>query len=142
MSDEPVSTIKKSSKKQKKKAVKKYVQKGGVCMSRFEESKLMEHEGRLDAITQEIMSLKEEKPQKLKMTKFKVVAIEFSAEKFRAGEEQVNLNLSYGYEITKDFQTDSGLVVIMTKWDDQKEMRKDANLCTYFPSEKEVQGND
>ena len=102
----------------------------------------MEHEGRLDAITQEIMSLKEEKPQKLKMTKFKVVAIEFSTEKFRAGEEQVNLNLSYGYEITKDFQTDSGLVVIMTKWDDQKEMRKGANLCTYFPPEKEVQGND
>jgi len=138
MSDEHVSTNKKSSKK--KKAVKKNVQRGDVCMSRFEESKLMEHEGRLDAIVQELESLKEPQPVR-RMAKFRVVAIEFSAEKFRAGEEQVNLNLSYGYEITKDFQTDSGLVVIMTKWDDQKEMRKDANLCTYFPSEKEVQRN-
>ena len=137
MSYEPVSTNKTSS---KKKAVKKNVQRGGVCMSRFEESKLMEHEGRLDAIVQELESIKE--PPVRKMAKFKVVAIEFKEGQYKLGEDQVNLNLSYGYEITKDFQTESGIVLIMTQWDDQKEMRKDANLCTYFPSEKEVQGND
>ena len=84
----------------------------------------------------------EEKPKKSKMTKFKVIAIEFKEDKYKEGEAQVNQNLSYGYEITKDFQTESGIVLIMSQWDDQKEMRKDANLCTYFPSEKEVQGND
>ena len=109
--------------------------------SRFEESKLMEHEGRLDAIVQELESLKEPQPVR-RMAKFRVVAIEFKEGRYKLGEAQVNLNLSYGYEITKDFQTDSGIVLIMTQWDDQKEMRKDANLCTYFPSEKEVQGND
>ena len=138
MSDEPASTNKKGDEK-KKKAVMR-VQRGGVCMSRFEESKLMEHEGRLDAIVQELESIKE--PPVRKMAKFKVVAIEFKEGQYKAGEDQVNLNLSYGYEITKDFQTDSGIVLIMSQWDDQKEMRKDANLCTYFPSEKEVQGND
>ena len=40
-------------------------------MSRFEESKLMEHEGRLDEISQELQSIMEEKPKKSKMTKFK-----------------------------------------------------------------------
>ena len=138
MSDEPASTNKKGE-ENKKKAVMR-VQRGGVCMSRFEESKLMEHEGRLDAIVQELESLKE--PPVRKMAKFKVVAIEFKEGQYKLGEAQVNLNLSYGYEITKDFQTDSGIVLIMTQWEDQKEMRKDANLCTYFPPEKEVQGND
>ena len=138
MSDEPASTNKKGE-ENKKKAVMR-VQRGGVCMSRFEESKLMEHEGRLDAIVQELESLKE--PPVRKMAKFKVVAIEFKEGQYKLGEDQVNLNLSYGYEITKDFQTESGIVLIMSQWDDQKEMRKDANLCTYFPSEKEVQGND
>ena len=109
--------------------------------SRFEESKLMEHEGRLDAIVQELESLKEPQPVR-RMAKFRVVAIEFKEGQYKLGEDQVNLNLSYGYEITKDFQTDSGIVLIMSQWEDQKEMRKDANLCTYFPSEKEVQGND
>ena len=33
-------------------------------MSRFEESKLMEHEGRLDKISQELQSIMEEKPKK------------------------------------------------------------------------------
>ena len=139
MSDEPASTNKKGDEK-KKKAVRKNVQRGDVCMSRFEESKLMEHEGRLDAIVQELESLKEPQPVR-KMAKFRIVAIEFKEGQYKLGEAQVNLNLSYGYEITKDFQTDSGIVLIMSQWEDQKEMRKDANLCTYFPPEKEVQRN-
>ena len=101
--------------------------------SRFEESKLMEHEGRLDAIVQELESLKEPQPVR-RMAKFRVVAIEFKEGQYKAGEDQVNLNLSYGYEITKDFQTESGVVIVMTKWEDRKDTRKDTNLCTYFPS--------
>ena len=111
-------------------------------MSRLEESKLMEHEGRIDAMTQTLECLMHEKEKKSKMTKFKIVAIEFKEDKYKEGEYQVNRNLSSGYEITKDFQTDSGIVLIMSQWEDQKAMRKDANLCTYFPSEKEVQRND
>ena len=138
MSDEPTSTNKKGDEK-KKKAVMR-VQRGGVCMSRFEESKLMEHEGRLDAIVQELESLKEPQPVR-KMAKFKVVAIEFKEGQYKLGEAQVNLNLSYGYEITKDFQTESGVVIVMTKWEDQNETRKDADLSRYFPSKREVRRN-
>ena len=103
-------------------------------MSRLEESKLMEHEGRIDAMTQTLECLMHEKAKKSKMTKFKVIAIEFKEDKYKKGEAQVNQNLSYGYEITKDFQTESGVVIVMTKWEDRKDTRKDTNLCTYFPS--------
>ena len=110
-------------------------------MSRFEESKLFEHEGRLDEISHELQSLKEEKPVR-RMAQFKVVAIEFNEDKYKAGEAQVNQNLSSGYEITKDFQTESGVVIVMTKWEDKKETRKDSNLCAFCPPKEEVIRND
>ena len=52
-------------------------------MSRFEESKLMEHEGRLDEMSHELQSIMEEKSKKRKMTKFKVIAIEFKEDKYK-----------------------------------------------------------
>ena len=110
-------------------------------MSRFEESKLLEHDGRLDMISQEIQSLIEEKPKRT-MTKFKVVAIEFKEEQYKIGEAQVNQNLSSGYEITKDFQTESGVVIVMTKWADKKKTGNDANFCAYKPNNNEVVRNE
>ena len=77
-----------------------------------------------------------------KMTTFKVVAIEFKENKYKSGEQEVNRNLSCGFEITKDFQTDSGVVIVMTKWEDKKETRKDAHLCAYCSTKEEVIRND
>ena len=72
------------------------------------------------------------------MTKFKVVAIEFRENKYKSGEEEVNQNLSCGFEITKDFQTESGVVIVMTKWEDKKEAMKNADLRTFSEAKKEV----
>ena len=72
-----------------------------------------------------------------KMTTFKVVAIEFKENRYKFGEDEVNQNLSCGFEITKDFQTDSGVVIVMTKWEDKKET-KDAHLCAYSEAKEEV----
>ena len=58
------------------------------------------------------------------MTTFKVVAIEFKENKYKSGEQEVNRNLSCGFEITKDFQTDSGVVIVMAKWENEKEEDK------------------
>ena len=77
-----------------------------------------------------------------KMTTFKVVAIEFKENRYKFGEDEVNQNLSCGFEITKDFQTDSGVVIVMTKWEDKKETRKDAHLCAYCSTKEEVIRND
>ena len=77
-----------------------------------------------------------------KMTTFRVVAIEFNENKYKSGEDEVNQNLSCGFEITKDFQTDSGVVIVMTKWEDKKETRKDSSLCAFCPPHEEVIRND
>ena len=66
-----------------------------------------------------------------KMTTFKVVAIEFKENKYKSGEQEVNHNLSCGFEITKDFQTESGVVIVMTKWEDKKETMKNVDLRTF-----------
>ena len=77
-----------------------------------------------------------------KMITFKVVAIEFKENKYKSGESEVNRNLSYGFVITKDFQTESGVVIVMSKWEDKKETRKDAHLCAYCSTKEEVIRND
>ena len=93
-------------------------------MSRFEESKIAEHDGRLDEMTKEIHALRIEKEEPEKqMTRVRVVTVEFQKEKYRLGEEEVNRNLSDGFVIQKEFQTESGVVIFMTKWDKPKQVK-------------------
>ena len=92
-------------------------------MSRYEESKIAEHDGRLDQISSELNTLRREKEEPEKeMTKVRVVAVEFRQEKYRLGEAEVNRNLSDGFIIQKEFQTDSGVVIFMTKWEKPKKV--------------------
>ena len=93
------------------------------AMSRSEESKIAEHDGRLDEMTREIHALRIEKEEPEKeMTKVRVVAVEFKKEQYRLGEDEVNRNLSDGFVIQKEFQTESGVVIFMTKWEKPKKM--------------------
>ena len=66
-----------------------------------------------------------------KMTTFKVVAIEFKENQYIFGEEEVNRNHSCGFEITKDFQTESGVVIVMAKWADKKKIKKEETPVTF-----------
>ena len=91
--------------------------------------KLLEHEGRLNEMSHDLESIRDE-PKK-KMTMFKVIAIEFKPNQYRVGEDQVNRNLSQGFEITKDFQTESGVVIVMTKWADKKKIKKEETPVTF-----------
>ena len=93
------------------------------AMSRFEESKILEHDGRLDQISSELNTLRKEKEEPDKeMTKVRVVAVEFRQEQYRLGEAEVNRNLSDGFVIQKEFQTESGVVIFMTKWEKPKKV--------------------
>ena len=86
-------------------------------MGRYEESKIAEHDGRLDQMSSELNSLRKEKEEPDKeMTKSRFVAVEFQKEKYKLGEAEVNRNLSDGFVIQKEFQTDSGVVIFMAKW--------------------------
>ena len=85
-------------------------------MNKYHESKIVEHDGRLDKISREIDDLRKEKGSDYDMTELSTVAIEFDKEKYKIGEAKVNRNLSHGLVIQKWFQTDSGVVVFMAKW--------------------------
>ncbi len=92
-------------------------------MSRYEESKIAEHDGRLDQMSSELNTLRKEKEEPEKeMTRVRVVAVEFKKEQYRLGEDEVNRNLSDGFVIQKEFQTDSGVVIFMTKWEKPKKV--------------------
>ena len=86
-------------------------------MSRFEESKILEHDERLDRISSELKSLKAEKETPEKMVKIKVVAIEFTPDKYQIGEAQMNSLIASGWLIQKEFSRESGVVFVMSKWE-------------------------
>ena len=85
-------------------------------MNRYHDSKIAEHEGRLDNISREINDLRKEKESNYDMTKNSTVAIEFDKEKYKIGEAKVNRNLTHGLVIQKWFKTESGVVIFMAKW--------------------------
>ncbi len=93
-------------------------------MSRFEESKLLEHDERLDQMSSDLKSLKEKKETPLKMVKIRVIAIEFSPDKYQIGEAQINSLLASDWELQKDFSRESGVVFVMSKWENKT---KEAN---------------
>ena len=86
-------------------------------MSRFEESKIIEHDERIDQMSKDLKSLKDEKETKEKMVKIKVVAIELDPDKYQIGEAEVNSLIASGWLIQKDFPRESGIVYIMSKWE-------------------------
>ena len=86
-------------------------------MSRFEESKLLEHDERIDQMSMDLKSLKEEKEASEKMVKIKVVAIEFAPDKYKIGEAQINSLLASDWELQKDFSRESGVVFVMSQWE-------------------------
>ena len=82
-------------------------------MSRSKESKIMEHDERLENLESKI---EKKDNEKWKQTDFRVVAIEFNEEKYKQGEAEVNRNLSKGLVIHNDYKTDSGIVIFMCRW--------------------------
>ena len=86
-------------------------------MSRFEESKILEHDERIDQMSKDLKHLKEEKETKEKMVEIKVVAIELDPSKYQIGEAEVNSLLASGWFLHKDFPRESGIVYIMSKWE-------------------------
>ena len=90
-------------------------------MSRFEESKLLEHDSRLAKISRDLEHLKEEKESPEKMVEIKVVPIEFTPEEYQIGEAQMNALLASGWLVQKEFSRESGVVVFMGRWEKKKD---------------------
>ena len=83
-----------------------------------------ENDSKIEKIEKEIKKLKK-KPIK-KLTKMKFVGVIFEPEKYKTGEAEINDALSNGFEVIRDFQTGSGIVVTLGKWEN-KAVKKEWN---------------
>jgi acetyl-CoA carboxylase alpha subunit len=85
-----------------------------------------ENDSRIEKLEKQIQKLKK-KPRK-KLTKMKFVGIVFEPEKYQTGEAEINDALSNGFEVIRDFQTGSGIVVALGKWEkEDKAVKKEWN---------------
>ena len=86
-------------------------------MEKESDSKIKELEKRIKYQSKDIKRLK--KLQARKMTAMKFVGVIFDPEKFKTGEAEINDALSNGFEVIRDFQTGSGIVVTLGKWENK-----------------------
>jgi len=86
-----------------------------INMSRYEESKIPELDERLEKLEKKVKELKVE-DEEIKEVRF--VEVLFDPNKFKVGQEKVNLLLSSNKNthIFKQFQTESGLVIEIGTW--------------------------
>ena len=93
----------------------------------------MKQKKHLDKIDQFNMKQKKDseklkKRQSKKMTAMKFVGVVFDPEKYKAGEEEINVALSDGFQIIQDFQTGGGIVFALGKWENKgKTVKKQWN---------------
>ena len=85
-----------------------------------------ENDSRIEKLEKQIKKLKK-RPTK-KLTKMKFVGVVFEPEKYKTGEAEINDALSNGFEVIRDFQTGSGIVVTLGKWEiKNKAVKKEWN---------------
>jgi regulator of replication initiation timing len=89
-------------------------------MSRFEESQLPEMQERLESLERSNWHLQHE-VDKIRRTndvikEVRVVDLLFDRTKYGKGVEEINRYLERGFEVFKQFQTESGLVIELARW--------------------------
>ena len=85
-----------------------------------------ENDSKIEKLEKQIKKLKK-RPTK-KLTKMKFVGIVFEPEKYKTGEAEINDALSNGFEVIRDFQTGSGIVMALGKWEkENKAVKKEWN---------------
>ena len=52
-----------------------------------------------------------------KIQEIRFIGVEFDYRKVKIGEELVNEAISQGFQPLRDYETNSGLVIIMAKWE-------------------------
>ena len=81
-----------------------------------------ENDSRIEKLEKQIQKLKK-RPTK-KLPKMKFVGVVFEPEKYKTGEAEINDALSNGFEVIRDFQTGSGIVVTLGKWEKENKAVK------------------
>ena len=82
-------------------------------MKKPEQEKLDELENLIKTQSKDIRKLKRTDE---KLTEVKFVNVQFDVKKYKEGEGVINDAIKDGFEIRRDFQTDSGIVVCLGKY--------------------------
>ena len=82
-------------------------------MKNSEQEKLDELENLIKTQSKDIRKLKRTDER---LTEIKLVSVQFDVKKYREGEGIINDALKDGFEIRRDFQTESGIVVCLGKY--------------------------
>ena len=73
---------------------------------------------RLDALEKQVRDLKNKDNEEIKEVNFEEVL--FDKEKYHVGQAKVNEKISKGFQIFRQFATDSGLVIELARWRGKK----------------------
>ena len=83
-------------------------------MSRFEESKIFEHENKIDIIAKVVKHLMDKKSnERTKRVSF--IGVEFHPERYKIGQDEMNQALDDGYQIMWDWKFETGVVFCLKK---------------------------
>ena len=82
-------------------------------MKNSEQEKLDKLENLIKTQSKDIRKLKHTHE---KLTEVKFVNVQFDVKKYKEGEDIINDAIKDGFEIRRDFQTDSGIVVCLGKY--------------------------
>ena len=89
-------------------------------MSRFEESQFPDMQERLESLERSNWHLQHEVDQIRRtndvIKEVRVVDLLFDRTKYGKGVEEINRYLERGFEVFKQFQTESGLVIELARW--------------------------
>tara|TARA_Y100001949_G_C15820574_1_gene257552 strand:- start:122 stop:373 length:252 start_codon:yes stop_codon:yes gene_type:complete len=73
---------------------------------------------RLDALEKQVRDLKNKDNEEIKEVNFEEVL--FDKEKYHVGQAKVNEKISKGFQIFRQFATESGLVIELARWRGKK----------------------
>ena len=73
---------------------------------------------RLDALEKQVRDLKNKDNEEIKEVNFEEVL--FDKEKYHVGQAKVNEKISKGFQIFRQFATESGLVIELARWSGKK----------------------
>ena len=70
----------------------------------------------IDELRNKVQQISEQQNMQKKLSHVKYVAVEFTYDHFRNGENTVNDALGHGYEVMESYKTESGIVVVLGRY--------------------------
>ena len=80
------------------------------------EEKMKNLEKMLETISDDMKEVKDKRFNE-KIARMRFVGVIFDPEKYKAGEDKINVALDEGFEVMRDFETGGGIVMCMAKWE-------------------------